>query len=711
MNKTYLSLAVAMAFTDTSNARMEAPVRGATAKNYIAANGTLMIYGIIGDWWDELDAASVINQLTMVSGDTVKVHIHSNGGSVVEGLAIYNALRNCGKPVEVTIDGIAASIATVIALAGDVRRMPKNSYQFVHQAWDYVEGNADDLRKAADDLEMWTNEVADIYASRTSLSADEWKALMKAETWLTAADCLANGMATEIIGEVTAVAHHDFDASKMPAGAAALMQLPEVTEPLPEPEPNTESDLPPDAAPAADNSDEEDEMPRMNHPAGAPNPAPQTPAAPAVPAAPVPGADAQAAISAERVRVKELRGIAAQAKLTDGALNDWIDNGTDIATARAEALAAVAERDKGTVPSGRVRVSNGDNAQLRTDMAAAMRARAGTGDRVANDFAGMTLIEMSRMALQYGGVSTAGLSHSQIAQMAIGTSDLPNILADVASNELAAGFTNVQRTFTGFCRRTNLTNFKEKQLSKLSSSPELKDKLESGEYEFGALADSAEKIKLATKGRMIAISRQTLINDDMDALSRLPRMLGAAAARAEVQAVYRILAKNAALAETGKQLFSADHKNIGTAGAISVNTLAKAREMMRMQTTFAPKDERGLAMNLPAKFLIVPSTRELEAQQVLAAITAAKAGDVNPFVNSMELVVDAELDNLGVTGWFAAADPMLVDTIVYGYLDGQEGAYIDSMIDFKSDAMILKVRHDFAATAADFRGLHKNAGA
>jgi len=708
MNKTYLSRAVAMAFTDTSNARMEAPVRGTTAKNYIAADGTLMIYGIIGDWWDELDAASVIQQLTLVSGPAVKVRIHSNGGSVVEGLAIYNALRNCGKPVEVTIDGIAASIATVVALAGDVRRMPKNSYQFVHQAWDYVEGNADDLRKAADDLEMWTSEVADIYASRTNLSADEWKALMKAEAWLTAADCLANGMATEIIGEVTAVAHHDFDATTMPAGAAALMQLPEVTEPVPEP--NTESDLPPDAAPAADNSDEEDPM-KMQAPAGAPNPAPQDPAAPAAPATPVPGADAQAAISAERVRVKELRGIAAQAKLTDSALNDWIDNGTDIATARAEALAAVAERDKGTVPSGRVRVSNGGNAQLRTDMAAAMRARAGTGDRVANDFAGMTLIEMSRMALQYGGVSTNGLSHDQIAQMAISTSDLPNILADVASNELAAGFTAVQRTFTGFCRRTNLTNFKEKQLSKLSSSPELKDKLENGEYEFGALADSAEKIKLATKGRLIAISRETLINDDMDALSRVPQILGSAAARAEVKAIYSILAKSQALAETGKNLFHGDHKNIGAAGAISVDTLAKAREMMRLQTTFAPKGETGDAMNLAPKFLIVPAKRELEAQQVLAAITAAKSGDVNPFINSMNLVVEAELDNLGVTGWFAAADPMLIDTIVYGYLDGQEGAYIDSMIDFKSDAMILKVRHDFAAAAADFRGLHKNAGA
>jgi ATP-dependent Clp protease protease subunit len=162
----------------------------------------LMIYEDIGaDWFgDGLTAASVKSELDKAVGtyNEIAVRINSPGGDVFEGTAIYNLLRAQGKPVTVYVDGIAASSASIIAMAGDKRVMGPNAMMMIHNAWTMCVGDSGDLRKMADTLDKVNDAIAETYILRTGKSGKEIADLMNAETWLTAKDCLEQGFATEI---------------------------------------------------------------------------------------------------------------------------------------------------------------------------------------------------------------------------------------------------------------------------------------------------------------------------------------------------------------------------------------------------------------------------------------------------------------------------------------------------------------------------------
>ena len=159
-----------------------------SAKNNV---GTIYIYGdIVGDkWFDEETSANSfkdeLNELGDVS--TIDLHINSGGGSVFEGFAIYNMLKQHKAKVDVQVDGIAASIASVIAMAGDTISMPKNSYLMIHNASGMAFGTADEMKKQAEILEGLSGTIAQVYVDRSNetIDIDKVKELMSAETWLT----------------------------------------------------------------------------------------------------------------------------------------------------------------------------------------------------------------------------------------------------------------------------------------------------------------------------------------------------------------------------------------------------------------------------------------------------------------------------------------------------------------------------------------------
>ena len=117
-------------------------------------------------------------------------------------------------------------------------------------------------------------------------------------------------------------------------------------------------------------------------------------------------------------------------------------------------------------------------------------------------------------------------------------------------------------------------------------------------------------------------------------------------------------------------------------------------------------------MNIRPRFLIVPAAKEtIAAQFVSQAYVASQSSVVNPFAGSLDVVAEARLDDNSATAWYLAADPSVIDTIEYCYLEGQQGAYIETRQGFEVDGMEIKVRLDFAAKAIDYRGLYKNNGA
>lgn len=161
----------------------------------------IVIYGDITSWeWLESDISSyTLSKLIRDSGvKTITVSINSYGGEVAEGLAIYNALKNHPAHVITICDGFACSAASVVFMAGDERIMNKASLLMIHNAWTYACGNAETLRKEADDLEVISDTVAKTYLESVTISEEELQTLLDEESWITPEDALSMGFATSV---------------------------------------------------------------------------------------------------------------------------------------------------------------------------------------------------------------------------------------------------------------------------------------------------------------------------------------------------------------------------------------------------------------------------------------------------------------------------------------------------------------------------------
>ncbi|MCG7268248.1 head maturation protease, ClpP-related [Corynebacterium sp. ACRQJ] len=165
----------------------------------------ILMYGPIGpDFWEPenaITAKSVMAQLSEISGD-VTVRISSGGGDVYEGVDIMTALKNHDGEVTVIVESLAASAASFIAVGGADRvLMRKSSEMMLHRAWTLAEGNADDVRKTLGDLERQDNKLAAIYAGKAGGEVQDWLDAMSAETWYTAEEAVAAGLADGIVAE------------------------------------------------------------------------------------------------------------------------------------------------------------------------------------------------------------------------------------------------------------------------------------------------------------------------------------------------------------------------------------------------------------------------------------------------------------------------------------------------------------------------------
>lgn len=167
--------------------------------------GELLLYGAISSsTWrgDELTPTQFKKDMDAL-GDikTLNVYINSGGGDVFAGQAIYSMLKRHGASKTVYIDGLAASIASVVAMAGDKIVMPKNAMMMIHNAWTFAAGNKNDFRKLADDMEKIDETLVNVYAAKTGKAAEDIKAVMDAETWLTGEEAVEQGFADEVEAE------------------------------------------------------------------------------------------------------------------------------------------------------------------------------------------------------------------------------------------------------------------------------------------------------------------------------------------------------------------------------------------------------------------------------------------------------------------------------------------------------------------------------
>lgn len=171
---------------------------GTYGLNMLADESTLelLIYGPIGGW--DVDASEVAYRLTRTEAETIKVRLNSPGGSAFDGVAIMNSLTGHKAHVVVEVDGLAASAASIIAMAGDEVVMRPGSEMMIHEAHVLAMGEAEDLRKVADMLDKTNGSMAQVYADRTGGDVETWREAMREETWFTADEAVAVGLADRV---------------------------------------------------------------------------------------------------------------------------------------------------------------------------------------------------------------------------------------------------------------------------------------------------------------------------------------------------------------------------------------------------------------------------------------------------------------------------------------------------------------------------------
>lgn len=417
--------------------------------------------------------------------------------------------------------------------------------------------------------------------------------------------------------------------------------------------------------------------------------------------------DIQAAIAAERRRVAEIRRSVRAAGL-DVALADTLEQeGTSIDEARKLIIDKMAEREAAAPTRTHVQVT-ADESQKRSEcMTATLEARCGLRqwDDQARAYGHSSLMDMAKDALQRSGVNLVGMSKSEIAGRAMhSTSDFPLLLSNIARKSLASAYAAEEQTFRPLARQRNLPDFKPVYELEIAGQITPEPLLEGGEYKAATVQEQQSSWRIYTYGKKIAVTRQLIINDDLDALSRIPQMIGRGMSLFESNEVWKLITSNAAMSYDGKALFHNDHKNQGT-GAIGEAAVSAARKALRNQ-----KDIAGNRINLRPRFLVLPTALETAAQKFLSPIQPSTTGDVNIFTGSMSLIVEPRLDDASEQAYYVTASPEQIDMIAFGYLDGEAGPQVETVNERDPDGTVIYARLDFGCTLLNHRGFYKSTG-
>lgn len=419
---------------------------------------------------------------------------------------------------------------------------------------------------------------------------------------------------------------------------------------------------------------------------------------------------------ADRAAVNgEIRSIARLSGLDQTWIDAQIDGNATTDQARQAAFAALGTR---AAPAGTVRNATISIGADHTDpelrvrhVGEALFARHNPGHQLsepARAFFGLSTLDIARESLKLRGLATTGLSAATIVERALhSTSDFPLILGDTIGRTLRESYRAAPSGLKLLARKTTARDFRSKHRLQLSEGPRLLPVTEGGEFKSGTLAEAKESYKLNTWGRIITISRQAIVNDDLGAFVDFARRMGQAAAATEAQILIDLLISNSANGPTmsdGKALFHTDHGNKAATGtAITVSSLSLARTALRKQVGLT-----GEAIDIAPRYLLVGPDKETEAEQLLTVLNPNSPADTNPFAGKLALAVDARLSG---NRWYVSADPVTVDGLEYAYLEGEEGVVIETKAGFEVDGVQTKARVDFGAGFVDWRGWYANAGA
>lgn len=700
--------------------------------NDLIVGGELILSGdvLLDDWvgwmWEEdvFFAPGMVRQALATLGEgRVTVRLNSPGGHADAGEQIRAILAGHPGGCRIVVEGVAASAASLIFMAGAERLMSAGSHLMIHDPSGAIWGNEAEARRKADQLGLTANTYAAVYAAASGKSAVECREIMKAETWFGPEAAIENGFADGIADGGVAVV-----APTVPAlatvqtaymSARDKLQARLAAAPTPERAPR------PGRTPAVSSGTQHKETDMNTQTQTTTSTAPTTtpPQTPPVTPAPdtmaAPGGAADG-IAQERARVRAIREMAAPhvaaGRFMQADLDALIDGGVSVADAGSRILATMAANEpagRSAAPAARI-----GRDETETRMEGMIGALMGQADGPATMFRGMRLrhmaMELAGPARGYNDLESIrrGMSSTTMMGGAYGVSDFAYITTEVMNRTLLAAYQRRAASWqlvTGAAQTA--TDFRELHAVRFGGDFALKRVRENGEYEEAVLSDEAEGLKVERRGRTIRLTFEAVVNDDMGAFNRIPAEFAMAARAMENSMVWSLFRANAKLKSDGKSLFHADHGNLAApAAAISITSVSAGRKAMWEQRPFGSSDKDDFMQVEPDR-LIVPPALELVALQFATSTTPGEDGKVNPFKSTLTPGV---VPNLGAaaggsdTAWYLVSSEL--PPIAHAYLDGYAAPTVQTIEGMNPDAVVMNARHIFGAAAVEHRGAWKNPG-
>lgn len=433
---------------------------------------------------------------------------------------------------------------------------------------------------------------------------------------------------------------------------------------------------------------------------------------PATPAANAPAGPSAEAIRAEAADIIAVGRMHNCMELAEEALR----SGTTLTAFNAVVLAHIAARSEKYAPGymPHVEIGRTDGEKFRAAVSDALCLRAGSPFAPkeiapgAEQFRGYSLMELARESLRRGNIAIPSDPVSMIGRAFTETSsDFPNVLADTANKSLIAGAEEAAETYEVWTGETTANNFMIQTGVNLNAFTTLEVVPDGHEYTAGTLADFGIRYAVATYGKLFGITRQTIINDNVNAFTQIPAAMGRAAMRARGNAVYSLLIDNPQMAD-GNALFSAAHNNLAASGGkIGVDAYTEA--VTAMGTHKGDQDE---VLNIMPRFLLAPVSRTAEARILLQSQfigTQASPTQINPWQGDVTPVTEGRLDFAAGNPWFLLGPKGM--TVNVAYLFGNKGIRLEQRQGFTIDGVQFKVSSDFGTYVADWRPMYKNPGA
>ena len=428
--------------------------------------------------------------------------------------------------------------------------------------------------------------------------------------------------------------------------------------------------------------------------------------------------EVEIAIRAERERVAEIEAMCRNFNFPSDSTRAMIVGGTSLDAARKSVLEFVCSRQVATPPAISLVHDEVDKRSSAIIDGLCLRAGVNLDNPApgASEYRGVPLYEIARESLAASGVRVNGLNRNQIVSKALGqrahvTGDFPNLLANSLGKVLRKSFELTPATYERIVRQTDGVDFKEMSRMQLSEGPDLDQVPEHGEYSYGTFSDSKEVFSIQKYGKLFAITREALINDDLSAFVRVPLAFAMAARRKVNATVWGIITGNPTMGD-GISLFEAStHKNFvahGSGAVPGIATLTAARMAMRLQTGL-----QGQVLNVTPRYVLAPAALETMVDLILNSAGHTddnkSAAVTNPFYKKLEQICEPLLDAADPNAWYLSADPAAFDVIELCWL-GAHGPYLETKDGWTVDGTEFKVRVEFGVKALDFRGLYKNDG-